>query len=150
MTFTMATTVVTCCKTLPALVTSLGIAQAVQGFIRPNKPAGDEKPLMIRRVWEVCHKGFGRIVIVLAWVNTFLGIKLVRDYYEAAEGNDRVMTACAALFGIQIALCVLLTAVALFYRSKPKQSSTQDKTDDEINETTHTGRTGTGWGWWQW
>jgi len=121
------------------VVFAMGVAQAVQGFIRPNKT---DKPTMLRRVWEVCHKGFGRIIIVLAWANSFLGIQLIRTFYDGSPGNERVITACKALLGIQIALCVVLTLVS-FYKSKPPTEESASKlaeseSEDSINKTSHT------------
>jgi hypothetical protein len=120
---------------LGTVVFAMGVAQAVQGFLRPSKQV-DEKPTVLRRVWEVCHKSFGRIVIVLAWTNMFLGIQMIRKSYIGISGSERVMTTCKALLGIQISLCVLLTAVSLFYKSKPKEEKNAE-VQDEINETAH-------------
>lgn len=121
------------------VIFAMGVAQAAQGFIRPGKT---DEPTMLRRVWEICHKGFGRIVIILAWVNSFLGIKLIQKFYDGAPGNERVMNVCTALLGLQIALCVVLTLTS-FYKSKPPQTEDREakesESEDSINKTTHTG-----------
>jgi hypothetical protein len=124
-------------QVLGTVVFAMGVAQAVQGFVRPKKT---DKPTLIRRLWEVCHKGFGRIVIILAWANSFLGIQLIRKYYDGAPGNEQVMNACKAILGIQIALVVVLT-LASFYKSKPQQANEEkleeSESEDSINKTTH-------------
>ena len=124
---------------LGTVVFAMGLAQVLQGFIRPSKQA-NEKPTMLRRVWEMCHKGFGRIVILLAWINIFLGIQMIRNSYSGVPGSERVITSGKALLGIQIGLAVMLTALSLFYQSKPKEEKNGEVTD-EINETSHMGST---------
>jgi dopamine beta-monooxygenase len=124
-------------QVLGTVVFAMGVAQAVHGFIRPKKT---DKPTLIRRVWEVCHKGFGRTVIILAWANSFLGIQLIHKYYDGAPGNEQIMNACKAILGIQIALVVVLT-LASFYKSKPQQTNEEkpvvSESEDSINKTTH-------------
>lgn len=127
-------------QVLGTVVFAMGVAQAVQGFIRPKKT---DKPTVLRRAWEVCHKGFGRIVIILAWANSFLGVQLIRKFYDGAPGNERVMNSCTAILGIQVALCVVLTLTS-FYKSKPPQvdrdnnKAAESESEDSINITQHT------------
>jgi hypothetical protein len=57
-----------------------GVFQAALGFLRPHKPKQGESVSTLRRVWEYCHKGFGFVVLALAWINIFLGVQWIKSF----------------------------------------------------------------------
>ena len=125
------------------IIFGLGILQAIQGFLRPHKAAMGESETRVRKFWEFCHKGLGRGVLILAWANIFLGLKLVKNFYTDFPGNERVLTVCKSLFIVQICLCVILTAVSIFYRydSGTNINKAKDEAEEEIDEETRRGDT---------
>lgn len=139
------------------VIFGMGLFQAIQGMVRPKKSHNpNDGPTLVRKIWEVCHKGFGKIVIILAWANIFLGIKLVKNFFSSlpSELTSTIYIGMNALLGIQAGLCLLLTATAIFYRSKDNNNnSLKDGRDTdtaavavEIGKDTnesmnHTGRT---------
>lgn len=120
------------------VVFALALAQGLMGHLRPHKPSSPgERPTALRTVWEYCHKGFGRIVIVLAWANTFLGVKLVKSDYSGlpAGSTDTIYMGMNAILGLQAGLCLVLTCVALFY---PRCCA--DGGDDPTSERNESGK----------
>jgi hypothetical protein len=114
-----------------------GLYQAAQGFVRPHRPAKGETATTIRKVWEICHKGFGRIVIILAWVNIFLGAKLVKRFFEGVPENltSTIFAGMNAVLGVQAALCFVLTVVSIFYRTTPKEEDTNSEGSGAMKNT---------------
>jgi len=110
-------------KTFGVAVVAIGCVQFLMGFIRPNKPANDgAQKTMVRTVWEVMHKYLmGRVVIVLAWTNIFLGVNLVKDFYEGVPlgAADNIYKGMNIVLGLQAGLCTILTAMSVFYKSAP-------------------------------
>ena len=117
----------------------IGIVQTVTGFVRPNVPKAGEDKSTVRLVWETIHKWLtGRVVIVLAWTNIFMGVNLVRDFYDGAPGNDNILKAMNVIMGLQIGLCVVLTLVSIIYRTQPlvaEDGAMEEK--DHVNTTHH-------------
>ncbi|KAG7369367.1 cytochrome b561 [Nitzschia inconspicua] len=119
-----------------------GLAQAVMGFIRPYKPKKGESATAMRTVWEYCHKGFGRIIIVLAWVNIFLGVKLVKNFFAGVpkENTSTIFNGMNAILGIQAALCLVLTLMAIFVKTKDDGQDQNDKENGSDGDMKHTTR----------
>ena len=59
------------------LVMLLGILQPIEAIFRPHAPKGEPKT-MRRKIFEWSHKGKGRIALVLAIVQIFLGFDVIR------------------------------------------------------------------------
>jgi len=117
-----------------------GLFQAALGFIRPHKPNKGEQTTTLRLVWEYCHKGFGRIVILLAWINIFLGVKLIKNFFAGVPANvtSTIFAGMNAILGIQAVLCLILTFVSIFVRTKDKSQVEKDSGESsaQMNTTT--------------
>jgi Eukaryotic cytochrome b561 len=114
-----------------------GLYQALQGFVRPHKPEKGQEATTLRKMWEFCHKGFGRIVIVLAWINIFLGVKLVKKFFTGVpeELTSTIFLGMNVILGVQTALCLLLTVVALCVRTTPKDAVEDDTGSGDLKHT---------------
>jgi hypothetical protein len=120
------------------VIFALGLVQAMHGFIRPHKASKGEQTTTLRKVWEVCHKGFGRIVIVLAWVNIYLGVKLVKNFFVGVPTNltSNIFMGMNAILIIQTALCVVLTLVSICYKTSPAIEE-KEEASEVMNDTGH-------------
>jgi Eukaryotic cytochrome b561 len=128
-------------------IVAIGIVQFVMGFVRPHNPSQGEDKTLIRQVWEIVHKYLvGRVVIVLAWTNIFLGTKLVKNFFVGVPNSDNIHRGMNIVLGVQATLCVVLTVVSVFYKSQPPPASSSADNDaanekntssSEMNDTTH-------------
>lgn len=100
-------------KILGLVAFIIGILQVLNAFFRP-KHSGDEDETKStsRYLWELFHKNGGRLVIVLAWVNVFLGIRLLESLHGASP------TLGGALAAVQGTIIAILTAVAVWRKVK--------------------------------
>jgi len=56
----------------------LGMQQPINAFLRPHKPGKGETPTLIRRIWVVWHKWSGRVAVLLAITQCYIGFNIVK------------------------------------------------------------------------
>mmetsp|Transcript_45010 Transcript_45010/g.108852 ORF Transcript_45010/g.108852 Transcript_45010/m.108852 type:complete len:782 (-) Transcript_45010:681-3026(-) len=102
----------------------LVLLQPLNALVRPHKAdesTDDEnssKPSTKRTIWEVVHKGLGRIIVIASWANIFLGVKLLKEWYSASGGLTK------GLIGFQSLVIVVLVLVAAYKIFQTKKKST--------------------------
>jgi len=97
------------------------VLQILNAVFRPSKKNGEDKPRSRSRyIWELLHKNLGRLVIVMAWVNVFLGVRLLEDWYIMSPALTR------GLIGVQGTIIILLTLVAVWRYMKARNTCTQN------------------------
>ena len=105
------------------LAMTSGLLQALNGFMRPHKKAGQS-----RRHWELGHKLNGWLGLLLAAIAIILGVakfeKLSGEYYPG------VSTTLGAIFGVVAGVCSILVLRAMLRRFCEKPLS-----DPEIAST---------------
>jgi len=98
----------------------LVLLQPLNAFIRPSKKEEEAKSSMKRTIWEVAHKGLGRIIVVASLVNIFLGVKLLKEWYSASSGLAN------GLIGFQTFVIVILVLAGAYKVFQKKMSSISD------------------------
>merc|ERR1712032_1240760 len=95
------------------VVVVLAFLQPLNAYFRPDKPSTDDdddndqhdeitaaaaknqtwckRRMTARSIWEFCHKMSGRLTVVLAWTNAFLGIVLLQSWYGASDTTCSVL-----------------------------------------------------------
>jgi len=113
---------------LGSIVMILGIQQPLNAVLRPHKERGEERS-MIRKVWELLHKGSGYVAVLLGIVQIAGGIVLLP--YPS--------TGFAAGLGVSLGLLLVLI-VALFASGRQAAKAPKFEAGDGIEG----GRAGAG------
>jgi hypothetical protein len=108
---------------LGLIVFILALLQPLNAIFRPKHQA-DEKTSTSRRMWEFLHKNLGRLVILMAWANVFLGVRVLQDWHSTSP------TLTKALIGVQATIIILLTFVAA-WRYKTSEVQAEPIPDDD-------------------
>ena len=104
-------------QNLGLAVLIFAVLQILNAVFRPSKKDGEDNPRSRSRyMWELLHKNLGRLVIVMAWVNVFLGVRLLEDWYITSPALTR------GLISVQATIIVLLTLVAFWRYTKARKS----------------------------
>jgi len=101
---------------LGVAIFALSLLQPLNALIRPHKAsssaadgdANNDKPSTKRTIWEVVHKGLGRGIVLASFVNIFLGIRLLKQWYSASGGLSN------GLIGFQAFVIVALVLVGAY------------------------------------
>eukprot|EP00979_Chaetoceros_neogracilis_P004593 scaffold797_cov408-Chaetoceros_neogracile.AAC.58 len=101
----------------------LALLQPLNAIFRPKHQA-DGKASNSRRIWEFMHKNLGRLVILMAWANVFLGVRLLQDWHSTSPKLTK------ALIGTQATIIILLTFVAA-WRYKTSEVQAEPIPDDD-------------------
>ena len=102
-------------QNLGLAVLILAVLQILNAVFRPSKKVDEDNPSsMSRYMWELLHKNLGRLVIVLAWINVFLGVRLLEDWYITSPALT------TGLISVQATIIVLLTLVAFWRYMKAR------------------------------
>uniref|UniRef100_A0A6U3CPA2 Cytochrome b561 domain-containing protein n=1 Tax=Entomoneis paludosa TaxID=265537 RepID=A0A6U3CPA2_9STRA len=103
----------------------LALSQPINAVLRPHKPENGESPSLKRRAWEVLHKGVGYSTVVLAWVNIFLGIDLLEEWYSASDDLVSALTFTQSVFmGVVFLGGIVGITMALFASKKQSNEAT--------------------------
>jgi len=111
--------------TLGMTVMVIGILQPLNAYIRPHPPEDGQPRPFKRLLWEIVHKFFGYVAVVLAAVTIFLGTMLIFRHHNVFR----------AVWGVALAWVVAFIVGAVWdghlYKNKTTNRSAS-KTDDDL------------------
>lgn len=90
---------------LGTIILALASAQVLFGVLRPNLHS------TVRRYWNLLHWNLGRLVILAAWANIFIGIYLFKNSIYAGRSDKvwlgPVIASIATIFAVHVVLSLL-------------------------------------------
>lgn len=116
-----------------SIVVVLALLQPVNAFFRPHKNEAGGETSSARSLWEILHKGLGRLTILAGWANIFLGIEILESFHGISSKTSQ------AMYAVQGALIFLLVLAAVYGVVKSRRSATTKnegsapaKSNDEV------------------
>jgi hypothetical protein len=110
-------------ETDPTVHGPLGIAvmvmltcQALLGYFRPHLPKAGEVKTTLRKAFELAHPFLGRLIVVLAAVQMFLGYRLLSDNYLSSNDARASLMAWAYFQAFAMPIGLLLVVSLLKFR----------------------------------
>ena len=109
---------------LGCTVMTLGLLQPINAFLRPHAPeAGEEKPLL-RLLWEILHKSFGWIAILLAIVTISLGTTILPNLQDQRTFQLAYAVGCGG--GLTLLIVLICVDKAKFRREEARNHSNME------------------------
>ena len=110
-------------QNLGVVVLVLALLQPLNAIFRPPQLSDDGSVSRARQIWGFVHKNLGRLVILMAWANVFLGVRLLQAWHSSSPMLTKV------LIGLQGTIIILLTLVATWRYKVSYERNISEKSD---------------------